>query len=161
MNTAERQELKRELSRYGIKGEYLKEWQPSENLWRHAPKFNIDGSQTRPAGAKVSNQPAYMDHKLRMAVQGVLPWQPAKDCRCKACRERDWDRAVINEEGHILMLPDNEESPFKEFEDKPEDDDEFTAKCSDCDYVVRPDSKNPRNSMRFHRKVKHGETLAA
>ena len=161
MNTAERQELKKELARYGIKGEYLKEWQPREDLWRHAPKLNINGAQTRPAGAIVPNQPADMDHKLRMAVKGVLPWKPMRDCQCKACRERDWDSAVVNEDGHISILVKEEVSPFQAFEDPPKPIVPDETKCPDCDFVVRADSKSPKASMRFHRLGKHCEAMVA
>jgi len=161
MNTAERLSLKRELSKFGIRGEYLDGWQPREDLWRHAPKLNITGTQTRPAGAIVPNQPADMDHKLRMAVNGVLPWKPMRDCRCKACRERDWDSAVVNEEGHISILVKEEVSPFQAFEDPPKPVVPDETKCPDCDFVVRADSKSPKASLRFHRLGKHSEAKVA
>ena len=161
MNTAERLSLKRELSKFGIRGEYLDSWQPREDLWRHAPKLNITGAHTRPAGAVVPNQPADMDHKLRMAVNGVLPWKPTRDCQCKACRERDWDSAVVNEEGHISILVKEEVSPFQAFEDPPKHIVPDETKCPDCDFVVKADSKSPKASLRFHRLGKHKEAKVA
>jgi len=102
-----------------------------------------------------------MDHKLRMAVNGVLPWKPTRDCQCKACRERDWDSAVVNEEGHISILVKEEVSPFQAFEDPPKPVAPDQTKCPDCDFVVRADSKSPKASLRFHRLGKHSEAKVA
>jgi hypothetical protein len=162
MNTAERQTLKRELATFGIKGDYLEGWQPREDLWRHAPKFNLNGAQTSPAGAIVPNQPTEWDHKLRLAKRGVLQWKPTKDCACKACRERDWTRAEIDDIGQITMVAEPVASPFKEFEAPRKQRAKVErVKCPDCDFLVKARSKNPGASMRFHRRAKHKQEVAA
>ena len=162
MNTAERQTLKRELATFGIKGDYLERWQPREDLWRHAPKFNLNGVQTRPVGAIVPNQPSVWDHKSRLAKRGVLPWKPTRDCECKACRERDWDRVVVDDVGQITIMGEEEESPFKEFEAPPKKIEKAKRlECSDCKFMVKSRSRNPSASMRFHRRAKHKQEVAA
>jgi hypothetical protein len=154
MNTAERQVLKRELATFGIKGDYLEGWQPREDLWRHTPKFNLNGDQTRPAGAIVPNQPTEWDHKLGLAKRGVLQWKPTKDCACKACRERDWDRVVLSDEGHITMLEAVKDTPvvsngaFDSFQGG-------STECPECDFVAPPRIKNPKLSVKTHQRQKH------
>jgi len=159
MDLAERNRLKAELRKMGIKGEYLDSWQPREDLWRHKPQLNNNGKEIKPAGAVVPNQPSDLDHKMRLAIRGILPWKPDKTCMCKGCRERDWDRAIINDEGHISVPDVAEESPFEAFE-APEGALPERLKCDDCDYVVKADNKRPAASLRLHRR-KHKETVAA
>ena len=161
MNTVERQQLKRELGKLGIRGEYLEGWQPREDLWRHKPGLNNFGKEVKPVGSVVANQPSDWDHKLRLAVRGTLPWRPTRDCQCKACRERDWDKVVIDEEGQISMIAEEEVSPFQAFEDPPKPIVPDETKCPDCDFVVRADSKSPKASLRFHRLGKHKEAKVA
>ena len=160
MNTKERSELKRELAKMGIKGDYLNGWQPREDLWRHKPGLNNFGKEVFRAGAVVANQPSLWDHKLRMAVRGILPWKPNALCQCKACRERDWDRAIIDEDGQITMM---DVDAFESFEDAPEPEvvsDRPACPEDDCGFVVRADSKNPSSSLRFHRRS-HKAVVAA
>jgi len=158
MNTVERTYLKGELAKMGIKGDYLDSWQPRGPMWRHKPQLNISGNEVQPAGIEIPNQPLLWDHQLRMAVRiGALPWKPSKDCGCKLCRERDWSKVTVNEEGHIHLIVEKE-SPvgnsdaFESFQTK------SINQCPDCDFVVKSDSKNPVGSLRFHRMGKHRET---
>ena len=154
MNTVERNSLKKELALLGIRGEYLEGWQVKEDLWGHKPKLNIDGVEVKPAGYGVPNQPADMDHKYRLAIRGVLPWRPSESCGCKACRERDWSKFIINDEGHIIMAQENTGSSFEDFVDS-------RLKCDDCEYVVKAESRDPKASLRLHRRGKHKELVAA
>ena len=155
MNTNERNRLKIELGKMGIRGDYLGSWQPRRDMWRHKAQLNNFEKEIAPAGSVVSNQPTLWDHQLRLSKRGVLPWKPTAECGCKACRERDWSRAEIDDKGQIAMIEPATES-FAEFTTEPED----RVKCDDCDFVVREDSKNPAGSLRFHRR-KHKETVAA
>ena len=159
METAERTRLKAELAKFGIQGEYLNGWQPREDLYLHTPRLNISGIEVRPAGAVVANQPSVYDHKLRQAILGALPFRPSPSCQCKGCRERDWDNVIISEEGHISAKGERL-SPFSEFEEQAPDLPTINMSCPDCDFVVRPDSKKPKNSLRFHRSAKHKASMA-
>lgn len=156
MDTAERSRLKEELGKLGIQGDYLESWQRREDLWRHRPQLNISGIESKPAGTVVPNQPSDMDHKYRLAVRGVLPWKPSRACACKACRERDWDRVVLSDEGHITMLEAVKDTPvvsngaFDSFQGG-------STECPECDFVAPPRIKNPKLSVKTHQRQKHSK----
>lgn len=162
MDTKERARLKAELKRLGIEGEYLNSWQAREDLYLHIPQLNNFGKEVRSAGTTIANQPSIWDHKLRMARRGVLPFRPSRECKCKGCRERDWDNVVVNEEGHIsVIVVDQSVSLGPAANPKGDPIELLSGHCLDCDFVVKESSKNPASSLRFHRMAKHNKVLVA
>jgi hypothetical protein len=153
MDTRERTHLRAELKKLGIVGDFLDSWQPREDLWLHKPWMTTEGAEARPAGSLIGNQPSDMDHKLRLAVRGALPWKPSRECACKGCRERDWENVTITDEGHISVI-EQAEAVVEKVAAVPH-------ACPDCDFVVKASSKKPMVSLTGHRRAKHKELVTA
>jgi hypothetical protein len=151
---AERQEMRRELEKQGFRGDYINSWPAKTNCWRHTAWFNQNGTLVSAAGMYVPNQPADPDHALRLSTRGVLPWPPNENCKCKGCRERDWEKAVQIQDSKV---PEQtliyEGDMANEMRERPSDFDN-TRNCprNDCDWKV-PSEKEGRaavSSLRTH-----------
>lgn len=134
VSPTERKSLRDELAKMGFKGDYIDSWQPRVDCWSHKPRLSISGKESTPAGFAVPNQPGEPYHAVKLSRRGVLPWRPSPSCRCKACRERDWDKLVANSEGLLLTVAQ------KEVDD---------SSCPKCDYVV-PEGRNTVLALRAH-----------
>jgi predicted nucleic-acid-binding Zn-ribbon protein len=87
-----------------------------------------------------------------LARRAVLPWPPNESCKCKACRERNWDLTVINTEA---KSPDDQHQLIDVTAEQKEG-----VQCLHCDYTVTK-GKNPKQALRLHSRFKHTEMVAA
>lgn len=144
MDAEDRKRLRAELKKIGIKGDYLDSWQPRKDLWRHTAMLNNEGKEAKPAGMYVPNQPGDPDSLVRLSVRGLLPWKPTKDCRCKACRERDWQNTFIDRDGENEYLLAAEVRTYK---------------C-ECGWEPAP-GKNPGMALKAHQRGEKKRALEA
>jgi hypothetical protein len=142
----ERQKLRQDLAKHGIRGDYLAGWPDKVDCWRHPPWYNNVGKVVKPAGTFVPNQPGIPDSVLRLARRGVLPTPPSESCSCKACRERDWSLTRINsdaeDENDRHQLFDITQAVVE------------GRQCGKCDYVTA-EGKNPQASLAAHSRYLH------
>ena len=164
---SERQDLRKELSSLGFRGDYINSWPEKSNCWRHIPWYNQNGTLVQSAGMYIPNQPAHPDHARRLSVRGILPWPPNQDCLCKGCRERDWDKVEIIQdqkepkqsliyEGDLATLIRGRKADFDESRHCPR---------NDCDWIVPTEKEGNaavsslRTHVRWHTRKK--EVVAA
>ena len=88
VTTSERQKQRKELGEAGYAWDYVDEWQPKTNLYRHAPGFNVSGDISFPVGSLVKGVPGSPDYVLRKARIGMLQHPPGDTCECQWCVER-------------------------------------------------------------------------
>ena len=88
VTTSERQKQRKELGEAGYAWDYVDEWQPKTNLYRHAPGLNINGDISSPVGSLVKGVPGSPDYVLRKARIGMLQHPPGDTCECQWCVER-------------------------------------------------------------------------
>ena len=72
----------------GYAWNYLKEWPPRVDMWRHKNWMNMEGEVVMPAGTKVPNQPGNPDSQVRLSNRGLRPWPPNDDCSCIWCQRQ-------------------------------------------------------------------------
>ena len=158
LTVKERQEVKRDLARLGVAGEFIDSWQPKMDCFRHTPYRNISGTLVKPAGMAVPNQPMNNDTALRLARRGVLPTRPSEHCRCKGCRERDWANTSVDENGLLIddevRAAQNQEAASVASVTVTKPSTIVGSKCPDCDFVVEA-KKRPLFAMSTHRRQKH------
>lgn len=152
MNQEEREKLRAELAKLGVKGEYLDSWQPRQDGWRHRPGLNVEGAEVTPAGTQVPNLPGNPDSTARYAVRGIFPYRPSPSCRCKDCRTRVWEKFIEDSEGHLVPKPKQEAAIV---------DGHKSYACSKCDWVTPPTSKNAGASLHFHEMHRHDPVKVA
>lgn len=146
MNQEERERLRGELAKLGVKGSYLDSWQPKQDGWRHRAGLNVDGVEVSPAGSKVPNMPGNPDTTVRLAVRGIFPYRPSSSCKCKDCRARAWEKYTEDADGCLVLKPKQE--PVEVEGGK-------VLACDLCSYVTKPGSKNRPASLRFHKLSQH------
>ena len=174
MDTRERNRLKGELAQLGIKGDYLSTWQAKGDTWLHVDRLTVGGGVWKQAGSLIPNQNTHMEHLLRRALKGVLPFKPSRDCLCKGCRERDWDRVRIDQEGQIWPIEDESVQETNAFSNPAEESVQVVAvpvvhksnnksvyACPDCDFKAREGSKHPKRNFNIHRRQNHKDLVAA
>ena len=88
VTTSERQKQRKELGEAGYAWDYVDEWQPKTNLYRHAPGLNINGDISSPVGSLVKGVPGSPDYVLRKARIGMFQHPPGDACECQWCAER-------------------------------------------------------------------------
>ena len=88
VTTSERQKQRKELGEAGYAWDYVDEWQPKTNLYRHAPGLNINGDISSPVGSLVKGVPGSPDYVLRKARIGMFQHPPNGTCECQWCVER-------------------------------------------------------------------------
>ena len=74
------------------------------SVFLHKPALNVQGEVQSRVGTIIGNQPASPDHAMRLSRMGRLPWEPSQQCKCKACRERDWTKTEEVVDGVTLPL---------------------------------------------------------
>ena len=74
------------------------------SVFLHKPALNVQGEVQSRVGTIIGNQPATPDHAMRLSRMGRLPWEPSQQCKCKACRERDWTKTEEVVDGVTLPL---------------------------------------------------------
>ena len=85
VTTSERQKQRKELGEAGYAWDYVDEWQPKTNLYRHAPGLNINGDISSPVGSLVKGVPGSPDYVLRKARIGMFQRPPGDTCECRWC----------------------------------------------------------------------------
>ena len=88
VTTSERQQQKKELVENGYSINYVDEWQPKTNLYRHAPGLNVSGDISFPVGNLVEGVPGSPDYVLRKAKIGMFQYPPSDTCECRWCVDR-------------------------------------------------------------------------
>ena len=73
-------------------------------VYLHKPSFTVNGAVVERVGTKIENQPSSPEHMMKLSTIGRLPWPPSEACRCKACRERDWNHTSEVVDGVELAL---------------------------------------------------------
>jgi len=74
------------------------------SVFLHKPALNVEGEVSARVGTIIQNQPTSPDHAMRLSRMGRLPWEPSQQCKCKACRERDWTKTEEVVDGVTLPL---------------------------------------------------------
>ena len=74
------------------------------SVFLHKPALNVQGEVSARVGTIIRNQPTSPDHAMRQSRMGRLPWEPSQQCKCRACRERDWTKTEEVVDGVTLPL---------------------------------------------------------
>ena len=74
------------------------------SVFLHKPALNVQGEVSARVGTIIRNQPTSPDHAMRLSRMGRLPWEPSQQCKCRACRERDWTKTEEVVDGVTLPL---------------------------------------------------------
>lgn len=140
MDTSRRQEVKNELRAQGYSWDYIDSWPAKIDMYWHRDVKNPEGDVISPSGTLVPNQPGHPDHAARKSRIGLLPWPPATTCKCKSCRERDWDKFSTTEDGIVVLA-------------------ETLVRCDKCEFIPKGDSLQTKKfALQSHVK-KHGEKV--
>ena len=88
VTTLERQQQRKALGEAGYALDYIDEWQPKANLYRHAPGLNIDGDISSPVGTLLKGVPGTPDYVIKKSKIGMFQYPPSDTCKCSWCVDR-------------------------------------------------------------------------
>jgi len=88
VTTSERQKQRKDLGAAGYSLDYIDEWQPKANLYRHAPGLNATGETVFPVGSLVKGVPGTPNYVIKKSKIGMFQRPPGDTCECRWCVDR-------------------------------------------------------------------------